>query len=469
MPVTAQLSDAKRTLLAKYVAGKARNAVSGSNTIVRRDERTTAPLSLSQEELWKRELRVPEIPPLYNECVTIHMNGQLDVTALEWALTEIVRRHEIWRTRFETDCGRPVQTCQQAQPVDLPIVNLSNFPEAERDQQALRIINAECKRPFDVQHQPPLRPILLRISETEHRLYLIAHQIVLDGVSAYQIFPSELAELYRAFLEDRPPNLPELSIQCADFACWQRQWIEQVRDKQLAYWRQQLGVNSPAQNWPGGAPRHAQRTYRGVIRPFEFSAEVSRNIRAFSSRQNTTLFSTLLAGFAALLHRYTQHTDVIIGTLSPCGRKRIETIGLLGYFLNPVALRFNFEGNPAFDVLIRQAQRVMAEAICNDDVPIEELAREIKGEDSSPSQFFRAALSLQPSTPSLGLDWSVTSMDVESGGSPWELYIAFIDKPQGLIGRIQFDPGVFHDEAIERLLADLQDLLEAKCLTSVNN
>lgn len=457
MPETAQLSDAKRSLLEKYLAGTA--AARGVRPIARRPEGALAPLSLSQEELWLRQLQVPSIP-LYNECVTLQMNGPLQTPALEQALTEIIRRHEIWRTTFETKAGRPVQVVHPVTAVRLQILDLRDLPEATRYPEMIRLMNDEMRQPLHLQQEPPLRPRLVRMAEAEYRLFLIAHQIVLDGASAYQIFPFQLAELYKACLDNRSPALPELPIQCADFASWQRESLSAELGKQIEYWRKQLRTNVPASPWPNKSSESCTRTYRGAIRPFALSKEISQKLKDFSKRENTTLFSTLLAGFAALLNVYTNQATIFVGTLSPCGRKRSEVLDLLGYFLNPVALRFDFDGNPTFLGLLSQGRKVMAEAICHDDVPIEHLARQLKPEDSSPSPFFRAAVSLQPSTPRLDLEWSVTTMDVEGGGSPWELYLAFIDRPEGMIGRAQFDPELFPDEDIDRLLGDFETLLE---------
>ena len=458
MPQTAQLSDAKRTLLAKYLAGTA--ATRGVRPIARRPEGALAPLSLSQEELWRHQLQAPSIPPLYNECVTVQMNGPLQISALEQALTEVIRRHEIWRTTFETKAGGPVQVIHPVTPVRMQILDLRDFPEATRYPEMIRLINDEMRQPLYLQQEPPLHPKLARMADSEYCLFLIAHQIVLDGASAYQIFPSELAKLYNALLNHRSPALPELPIQCADFACWQRESLSAELGKQIEYWRKQLRTNVPASPWPNKKAESRTRTYRGAIRPFALSKEISQKVKYFSQRENTTLFSTLLAGFAALLNVYSNQKTIFIGTLSPCGRKRSEVLDLLGYFLNPVALRFDFDGDLSFLELLIQARKVMAEAICNDDVPIEHLAGQLKPEDSSPSPFFRAALSLQPSTPNLDLEWSVTTMDVESGGSPWELYLAFIDGPEGMIGRAQFHPELFNSESIDQLLRDFEILLE---------
>jgi hypothetical protein len=168
-------------------------------------------------------------------------------------------------------------------------------------------------------------------------------------------------------------------------------------------------------------------------------------------------------------HRYEKRGDVVLGTLSPSGRKQSEVMDLLGYFLNPVTLRLNCGAYATFGELLHHARGTVSDAISNDDVPIEHLARALEGQDGSgfgsgPSPFFNVAVSLQPPTPDLGLPWSVTSMDVESGGSPWPLYLAFIDRPEGIIGRVQFNPDLFEIETIKGVLQDLQLLFETICL-----
>jgi hypothetical protein len=457
MRATAELSEAKRSLLAKYRFG---SVAFPSERIPRKRDGTLAPLTLSQEELWRREQQVPGIAPLYNECVTVNMNGALDLSAMECALTEIVNRHEIWRTTFETRAGAPVQVVQSPSPVRIPVLDLRGIPDDIRDREAILRMNAEAARPFRLEQEAPLRPMLARMAEREHRLYLIAHQIVLDGRSAYQIFPSELAELYIGFATGSSPKLPVLPIQCSDFALWQRETQSFSMQSQLEYWREEIGDDHSAPHWPTVMRQKATRTYRGVIRSFAFSTETSERIRRISQQEKVTLFSTLVAGVAALLFSHCQQEKVMLGTLSPSGRKRNDVLGLLGYFLNPVTLKFDFSSEPTFVELIHQVKRVVAEAICNDDVPIELLARQLKPGDSSPGPFFRVAVSLQPPTPALGLDWTVTSMNVQSGGSPWELYLAFIDQPGGIIGRVQFDPDLLAEDVVQSIVRDLERLLQ---------
>jgi surfactin family lipopeptide synthetase A len=464
MPTATPLSGTKRALLDKYLQGMGSHP---TGTIHRRPPGSVAPLSVAQEELYRRELRVAGIPPLYNECVTLRMVGPLDVVALEEAFSEIIKRHETWRTTFEIRGGHPTQVVHSAMSLPFPVIDLRGSPEAEREATVVRLVGEDVRRPFDLSRGPLLRAKMARMNETEYRLFLIAHQIILDGVSAYQVFPSELAAFYKGFLIGRPATLPELPIQCGDFACWQQEWLSGAAVKQVDYWRTRLGGEVPALAWPVKS-KPATRGFRGSIQSFSFGRSVSDHIKQLARRLGTTLFLVLAAGLATLLHRYTNQEEIILGTLSPSGRKRSEVMGLLGYFLNPVAVKLNFHDGITFRELVLQVQRVLLDAMCNDDVPIERLARELKGsDDSSPGPFFTAAISLQPPMPELGLPWSVTSMDVESGGSPWDFYLAFIDRPEGLIGRAQFNTDLFDNTTIGSALQDLQEVLGDVSLESV--
>jgi hypothetical protein len=300
------------------------------------------------------------------------------------------------------------------------------------------------------------------MDDFEYRLFLCAHLSIVDGVSVYQVFPSELAVLYNAYSSGRSSPLRNLAVQFGDYAYWQRQWLQgEELSRQVAYWSKQLAGELPVLNWPNDRDRPPKEMFRGTISPFSMPRQLGDAVKALSQKEGVTLFTTLLAAFATLLYCYTQQEDIIVGTLSPSGRKRTEVQKLLGYFLNPVAIRFDLTGNPTFRELLRQGQRLILEAISNDDVPLEFLAQELKIEpDPSRNLFFPVGISLQPPMPQLDLEWSVTSMDIESGGTPWDLYLAFIDRPGGMMGRVQFNTDLFEAETISRMLEHLQRLLE---------
>lgn len=456
-----KLSNTKRALVDRYFHGR----VTSGPKIGRRSQGSSAPLSIVQEQLYNRELKLAGNPPLYNECVTVRMLGPIDPDVLERSFNEIIRRHEVWRTSFETEAGQPVQIVHPPRPMQFSRIDLRGLGEAERETKAVRLVSEDARRPFQLNKGPLLRPTLVRMSDEDHRLFLIAHQIVVDGRSAYQIYPFELAAHYKAFLAGQLSPLPELPIQCTDFAWWQREWLREQEPRQVSYWREQLGRNLPALDLPMDKTNSVAQSFCGRIQPFAFSPQLSIQVRKLSKRLNSTLFLVLLTGLATVIHRSTEGGDVVLGTLSPSGRKHGEVMDLLGYFLNPVALRLNCGAHAMFCDLLHHARSVMSDAISNDDVPIEHLARAFDGQEGSgPNPLFRVAVSLQPPTPDLGLPWSVTSMDVESGGSPWPLYLAFIDRPEGIIGRVQYNPCFFEIGTIKRALQDLQCIFETICL-----
>ena len=455
------MSETQSRLLAQYLRDTLARSPKTTSRIPRRRAETVAPLTVAQEELWLRELRVPRIPPLYNECITLRMRGPLRAAALEAAFNEVVRRHEIWRTTFEEQQGRPVQVVHPAAPIHLPVIDLRSLPRENREAEAIRQITKDTRRPFDLANGPLLRPTLVTMEDSEHTLFLVVHQIVIDGMSAYQIFPSELAALYKTFSNGEPPALRELPIQYADFACWQRELLtDSVLAKQLAFWRREFADEPPPLNWPVRQPLPEDRTFRGALQPFTLSDSVSNALKKLTRREGATLFTTLLAALATLLHIYTGQEDIVLGTLAPAGRKRSEVHGSLGYFLNPVALRINFRDDPDFRELLRRGRSAVSGALSNDDIPAGVVARELSLKpNSSRGPFPTAAISLQPPAPVLDLPWSVTSMDVESGGSSWDLYIAFIDGHQGLIGRVQYNPDLFKRQAIAAVIRDLESLM----------
>jgi hypothetical protein len=301
------------------------------------------------------------------------------------------------------------------------------------------------------------------MEEFEHRLYIAVHLSIVDGLSVYQFLPAELAAAYQAFCVGRPSSLPTPTSSFADYAYWQRQWMgSEEMGLQLAYWRNQLGGDVVDPQLPGEKPRPNQETYRGSIRSYDLPAPLRDTTKKLSHQQGATLFTYLLANFVTLLHGCTQRDDIIVGTLAPSGRKQARFQGLMGHFLNPVALRFNLTGNnTTFSELLAQARRVVLEAISNDDVPIEILQQNLRPKvDGNSGPFFRVAISLQPPMPPTGLEWSVSTMDVDSGGSPWDLYIAFIDAPDRMMARIQYSSEIFETEAIDALWQRLQRVLE---------
>ncbi len=458
------LSEVKRELLEKYVRGKVPQLLTAARTVTRRPPGAPTPLSLVQEQIWRHAQTSGAVPSLYNESITIHRTGELDVATFERSFTEIIRRHEAWRTTFATVEGRPIQVIHPAPSrVDVPFVDLRGFPRGARQSEALRLAVENARRPFDLKYGPLVRPLLVTLDERSHRLFLTMHQSIVDGVSVYKIFPSELAAIYAAFSAGRPSPLPDLPLQYSDFAYWERQFLRgPVLTGQVDYWRERLAGELPQLKWPNRSSRPLTESFNGAIRAFTLPNNLLEELKEVSRREGLTLFMTLLAGFTILLFRYSEQSDVMVGTVGLGGRKRLEVQQLLGYFLNPVALRVNFSGNPTVREVLRQCREVAFEALAYDDVPVEYLMQELNLKPHLGSHsLFPMVITLAPPVANFDSGWNQTPMDVDSGWAKWDLYLELSERPTGLIGRVQYRTDVFRSAAISRFLQDFAAVLQA--------
>ncbi len=415
-------------LLQKYLRGEFAREFPTDN-IIRRLPDTPAPLTVSQEQVVLREKLVPKIPPLYNESVTIYRFGPLDVNLLERSFTEVIRRHEIWRTTYGTVNGGTVQVVHPApDQIRLPLIDLRGTPREQQLAETVRILSPTACRPFDMQEGPLVRPSLVRFDEEEFRLYLIVHQSILDGVSVYQVLLSEVAALYDAYAAGEPSPLPDLAIQFGDYAF---------------------------------RPRPPQQSFRGSIQPFAFPQSLTKSVKALCLQAGSTLFATLLTTFVVLLHTYTTQDELVIGTVSPVGRKRSGAHKLMGYFLNPVPLRFRLAPTLTFHELLHHVQDVLSGALSHDEIPFEDLVKGLQpAADPSRNPFFTVAASLEPPLSNVGPQWNLTPMDIESGGARWDLYFVWDDRPSGMIGRVQYNPDLFDNEEITAMIGDFRCVLE---------
>ena len=400
-----------------------------------------APVSFAQQQIWVHAQLVPEIP-IYNEPITIRRNGVLDVQVLERVLTEIVRRHQAWRTVFRAVGGEPVQIVQPAMPVRLRVADLRGLPTGERESEGRRLAVEDALRPFDLSQGPLFRALLVHFSDTEHRLFLTLHHIIFDGYSIYRVLLPELAKLYKAFATGKSADLPELPTQYPEFARWERGWLPQGERlvSQLAYWRKQLDGNPSVLQLPTDQPRPPVQSFRGAIQPISFTRELRDALKLLSQREGATLFMGMIAAFAVLLSRYSSCEDVSIGTVSS-GRKRSELEGLLGYFLNPVVLRNNLSGDPTFRELLRRTREVTLDALSNDDAPFTQVVNEVHPNRSlSFNPLFQALLTLEPPMSESQDGWTIalTQSEVDTGLSKVDLCLELDDRASGLVGRFKY-------------------------------
>lgn len=419
------------------------------------------PASFAQRHLWLHARLAPDLP-VYNEPITIHRDGPLDVPALERALGEVLRRHEAWRTTLAVRDGDLVQLVHDPPGIRLPAVDLRALPPDEREATALRLATEDAVRPFDLQRGPLLRARLVRLGDDRHRLYLALHHIIFDGVSIYRVLLPELAALYAAFTAGQPSPLADPPAQYADFAAWQREWITgDAAKRQLDYWTRRLAGSPPELALPLDRPRPATQTFAGAMHRVRLSRTLADALKAVGRGEGATFYMTVLAGFATLLHRYAGQDDLVVGSVT-AGRKRPDVERLLGYFLNPLALRLDLSGDPSFSALVARVKDVVLDALAHDEVPFEHVVAAVHPErDAGRNPLFQVMFSLEPPLPPLPDGWRLTQLDVEVGTAKMDLYLELDDRPDGVVGRFVYRTDLFDAGTIARMAEHFLVLLEA--------
>src|SRR6266705_5813357 len=354
---------------------------------------TTSQLSFPQERLWFLDQLNPG-SAVFNIPLAARLSTALDVPALKRSIAEIIHRHEVLRTTFVMTDSQPAPIVSATVDIDLPVIDLSHLPKSEREARARELTNDETLHSFDLTKGPVIRTTLLRMAEEDYIFLVTMHHIASDGWSMV-LFMNELAQFYEAFKGGAQALPAELPIQYADYAEWQRQRLRgEVLERQLAYWKQQLGGELPVLDLPTDSPRPAIQTFNGARKWLVLSEAQTEAINALCRREGGTLFMTLLAAFYTLLHRYTGQEDIIIG--SPIGARPLtETEKLIGFFLNNLALRTDLSGDPTFRELLDRVRQTALEAFANQDVPFEKLIEELRPErDLSRTPLFQVYFNL---------------------------------------------------------------------------
>src|SRR6185437_7861925 len=306
------LSSAKQALLAKWLRSGSSNSNSGGEkAIPRRKGDSPVPLSLEQQRLWFFNQLEPE-SPLYNMPIASRLRGALDPQALQQAMDTVVARHEALRTRFLGQ--EPAQTVDPPSTVLMLFFDVRNFPAAQREAEARRLLEVEAKRPFDLSRDLMVRSALVRLGEQDWIFLVLMHHIASDDWS-WRVFCNEVATLYNAIVSNRQVELPEPAIQYGDFSVWQKEWLRgDVLEKQLAYWRKQLEGAPPVLELPADHPRPASQTFRGACEWLKLPPALTEKINALSQSGGFTPYMILLAAFQTLIHRYTGQEDIVVGS-----------------------------------------------------------------------------------------------------------------------------------------------------------
>ncbi|HEX7240246.1 MAG TPA: amino acid adenylation domain-containing protein, partial [Longimicrobiaceae bacterium] len=419
------------------------------------------PLSFAQQRLWTLDQLEPG-STAYNVPLPLRLRGALDAGALRAALEELVRRHEALRTVLVRVQGEPAQTVLPAGPRPLPWVELGGLREPAREAEALRLAEEDATRPFDLARGPLLRAALVRLGAEDHALLLSLHHVVSDGWSL-GVLTHELAALYGAFAAGRPSPLPELPVQYADFAVWQRAWLSgDVLQSQIAFWRRELHGAPPLLELPTDHPRPAVAGYRGALRGFTLPAAAAEALRALARREGATLYTVLLAGFQALLGRWAGAEDVPVGT-PVAGRGRLETEPLIGFFVNTLVVRADLSGDPDGRELVARARERVLAAHAHQDLPFERLVDELRVERSlAHSPLFQVMFAFESGRAEplrLG-GVEAEPLEVGIGSEKFDLTLGMRDDGERLEGAASFRVELWEGATVERMLGHLAALLE---------
>ncbi len=461
MITAADLSERKRLLLEGFLRGDGALRRRWGERVEPRQMGEVPPISAEQQDVWLHASMAPGLP-LYNEAITIHRNGSFDLPAFEQSFNEILRRHEIWRTSFEMADGRLRQIVHPELRVKLELVDLTDLPEAEREKAALRIAAVDARKPFDLRKAPLLRARVLRLAQETHRIYVTLHHIIFDGVSIYRVVMPELSALYAAFAQGRRPNVPPPTLQYGDYALWrERRLAADASTGELDYWRHKLAGELPALRLPTDRQHPAVPSYQGAMETFSLSAELTAALKALSRQEGVTLYVTLLAAFKALLHRYSGQDDIVIGGVTDM-RRHPELEGLVGYFLNSVALRTQPSAGTSFCEYLIEVRNAVLGALDASSVPFDRVVREVQPKrDSGRHPVFQVLFSIEPPAPAFAEGWDLTQMDVTVGTAKFDLYLELDERSDGIIGRFLYSSDLFDAPSIRRMIGHWTVLLEA--------
>ena len=437
------------------------------SAILPRAKDAELPLSYAQTRLWFLDKLNPN-SAFYNLLIALRLVGTLNRTVLEQSLREIIHRHEALRTNFITVDGQPTQIIRERGTLNreqgtISIVDLQHLSTSEKEIALQQLAQQQVQWPFDLATEALVRTTLVVLSETEQALLVFIHHIIFDGWSV-GVFVQELIALYNAYSQGQPSPLTPLPIQYADFAIWQRQWLQgDVLQSQLSYWQQQL-ANAPALlSLPTDRPRPAVQTFAGSYHKFALSVELTDRLVKLSQEQGCTLFMTLLAAFDTLLYRYTGQSDILVGT-PIANRDRSEIEGLIGFFVNTLVMRTNLVGNPSFSELLGRVREVALSAYAHQNLPFEMLVEALQPErDLGHTPLFQVVFNLQ-NAPIQKLELAgltVSSLPVESTATKVDLALSMENTSQGLVGVWEYNTDLFDASTIERMNGHFVTLLEA--------
>ncbi|CAM3390103.1 Peptide synthetase XpsB [Xenorhabdus nematophila ATCC 19061] len=457
----------RQAVLQKKIKERIQNSqvVEKSQIVPRNADQQTLPLSWAQQRLWLLAQLDPAAQTAYHIPGGLRLQGHLDVNALQAALDSVVARHEILRTTIKVVEGQAQQIIGKPNSgFFLAIEDISHLPTEEQHTAVEAISEHETSQPFDFEHGPLIRGRLLRLAGEDHILLLTQHHIISDGWSL-NILLNELSTLYHAFREGQNDPLPPLTLQYADYALWQRKWLQgELLEKQVNFWRDALQDAPALLELPTDRPRPEKHSYAGGHIDITLPPELSAGLRALSQRHGTTLFMTLLAGWATLLSRLSGQKDLVIGT-PVANRQHRELEPLIGFFVNTLALRVQLDDNPTVCDLLARVRNHALKAYAHQDLPFEQLVEALKPPRSlSYSPIFQVMMSVDNTPGQQDIELLGTTISVinpTENISQFALSLSMNDTEEGLVGDLEYSSDLFDGASVERIASYLQTLLTA--------
>ena len=453
-----ELSSAKRRLLEQRMAGISYGA---KDFIRPRSVDARTPASVEQHRVWLHTTLEPELP-IYNEAITIHRQGSLDLTLLERSFNDVLRRHEAWRTSFAMQTGELMQVIHPVLLISLSLVDLSALPENHREIEACRLATEDAMQTIDLQCAPLFRARVFRITPEDHWLQLTLHHIIFDGVSIHRTFLPELAATYAAFATGNESPFPIPALQYADYAIWrEEQLAAPAMAWHLDYWRRELAGELPILKLPTNRSRPALLSHRGAMECFTFSAELSASLRALSRTHGATIYMILLAALKTLFFRYSSQEDVIVGGLAD-GRRKPELEQMMGYFLDTFAIRTRPSSDLPFSTYLDQVRHAVLGALAAAEVPFSHVVQAIQSyRDHSHHPIFQTFLAVQPQSETFVEGWELRKTNVSLGVAKFDLYIEVDQQREQTDVRFMYSTDLFNADTIQRMGAHWIALLTA--------
>ncbi len=430
-------------------------------TISRRKVFTPAPVSFAQQRLWFIDQLVPGTPQ-FNIPAAIRLRGVLDVSLLHEAFEEIIRRHETLRTSFSSEQGTPVQVIAPSVKLEIPVVDLRSRAESERAEQVQKLVTEECQRSFDLTQAPLVRVTLVLLDEADQVLVLMMHHIIGD-VWSVRLLMKELAKLYEAYSCAQSPSLPELPIQYADYAIWQREWLQgPAYEAELGYWTKQLAGMPEELELPFDHPRPPVQSIWGAKYFLKIPKATNEGLRALGRTHGASLFMVLLAGWKALLHRYTGQEDIVVGA-PIANRNRSEYENMIGFFVNSVLLRTDLSGDPEFLELLSRVREMVFGSFGHGDFPFERLVEVLQpARNMSRNPLYQTDMILQnaPTSAYRVTGMSFEPLPVETGTAQLDMTLDIWEESDGLGGWLEYDVDLFERTTVGRMVNHLVRLFE---------